>query len=382
MSIKTNLIKNANGTKEFTVDEVRTHLDTPGNPAGRRWDANSNYMTGDLATQPHTFAGGLVVDEYYVSQVDNNKGKDPLTNKLSWADAKIVRFYDYNVTITVGVGGDFTSLQEALDFSQKFYLVNGAKLKIKLINNFHLTEFIKVTGYSVSNSPEIISDGTEVIVDLSIFNFALATSIVQIRNSTQLDFVGINFKLIGATTNVVASNFSFIYSDSTKFISCNFDLQITSTNSGFSLAYLAKFTSCNIKSSFPIESVFHSSEEIMDTTVEAPINGSVYIINHSFITNKIPRISGLDTSKCTRNKTTAKGIFCIMQKVTVSKSKIAFNNVSTSIDFIVGDGGEILIHGGQWNRKCTLPLLSTQTTGDSTKVENVYTDGIIYAASV
>ncbi len=243
-----------------TIDlDVRTLTDL--NPAGRRWDANSEYKVGDLVTKSHLFGGGFELDEYFVAQVDNI-GNDPTLDKVNWKDANIVRYVSNDLEMTVGAGGDFIRLDDALLYLGRFIPVDGARMTVKVLTTHLLDYPISINNVNLSGITIISEDGKfrmmvsinglgsfyffDTIGSLSfIGDFVITGTLAGSSNNVHPSIFFFEDSIVSILTNEIVVDLSNYQAGST-FAFGSADISVTTPNSPavINLKKLAYFTVC------------------------------------------------------------------------------------------------------------------------------------------
>lgn len=131
---------------------------------------------------------------------------------ISNASSSFITTFSTDLVKSVGIGGDFASLNEALNWASSLQALNSAKVIITLLPNYVITKQITLKNLSLPHV--IITSNNEVInIDIDMSNKDSWYFAFVIERSL-LSFINIKFKALKNNTKLIFNHNSDLYAKS------------------------------------------------------------------------------------------------------------------------------------------------------------------------
>jgi len=262
---------------------------------GMAWSPSKSYIVGTLVTIETTLPGGTPTYKEYISLTDNNLGNDPVSDETNWRIYNVVKWIYQDIEITVGPGGDFSRLDDALHEVHKYRSIHGSVITVRILSGHVIDYDCTIKGVY---SPYTVIVQDDQWLDVEIQNITVENEKIkpiQFINCV-IDSINLRLRAVGnfptGSTRVDLLNF---YRSNMSIVDSEFDLTGVNFNAGeggFKTIYLtdgskvmidrSNFTANNIGGQYFYRSHFDCYASTMRID-DCDINEGNVVFSHASI---------------------------------------------------------------------------------------------------
>jgi len=262
------------------VDEINTLSDEVDGASNLGYDDTKIYPKDAFVIIRYTLPSGLEITQEYISLIDNNQGNDPATTPGAWKINNATKWSDVDITVTVGVGGDFANINDAVEFFARYNMAAGAQFYIQFVHSHTVNYFVTIPKLNITNGITFISDGTTTTFDVSTCNDVDdERSLFRISSEAGVKFENMTIDING-TYSVTSQYYSPLYMRDTVFSGCTINYNATGSGSATQTAMNASFSNnsiFNYNSSSRWSIILYSSS-IVDTQINGDMQSSARLV--------------------------------------------------------------------------------------------------------
>ena len=208
------------GSGNISVQEIVDGINLNGVRNGP-WDGSYPYVVGDLSYN--------ATDEFYYSALVDNVGSFPTTENANWMRLSPVSYIDEDISRTVGVGGDYETLTEALTNIAKYKAINNATVTLTVLICHIISTPVSIYDTDFGNLHVVAESGT-FDIDISLIT---SSSFINISNTRRITFYG-DLNIYGDFTNTTSLTHPAVFNCDGSEVSFFSDIiNATDSSSGF-----------------------------------------------------------------------------------------------------------------------------------------------------